>query len=111
MINYVPFGGKLLVMGDDVRQTLPIVKHGSRDQIVQASVLTSKLWSSAGISYLRYNMRIWRNVSPMDPSACDAALSFSKSTLEVEDGKIEHITGVGISLTSEMCLKGDFIQD
>ena len=33
MGNEVQFGGKIFVMGGDFRQTLPIVKHGSQNQI------------------------------------------------------------------------------
>ena len=48
MVNEVPFGGKIFVMGGDFRQTLPIVKHGSQSQIVLASVRTSEIWRGRG---------------------------------------------------------------
>jgi hypothetical protein len=38
-----PFGGKLLVMSGDFRQTLPIDRNGNRSETVDASVLWSKV--------------------------------------------------------------------
>jgi ATP-dependent DNA helicase PIF1 len=40
----LPFGGKIIVFGGDFRQTLPVVKKGSRAQIVDASLRRSYLW-------------------------------------------------------------------
>ena len=34
----LPFGGKTIVLGRDVRQVLPVVQKGSRAQIVGASL-------------------------------------------------------------------------
>jgi hypothetical protein len=40
----LPFGGKTIVFGGDFRQTLPVVRKGSRAQIVDASLRRSYLW-------------------------------------------------------------------
>lgn len=37
----LPFGGKVVVFGGDLRQTLPIVEHGDRADIVAAAVIAS----------------------------------------------------------------------
>jgi ATP-dependent DNA helicase PIF1 len=37
----LPFGGKTIVLGGDFRQVLPVVKKGSRGQIVGASLRRS----------------------------------------------------------------------
>jgi ATP-dependent DNA helicase PIF1 len=42
----LPFGGKTVVFGGDFRQVLPIVRKGSRAQIVAASLWSSYLWES-----------------------------------------------------------------
>jgi hypothetical protein len=39
----LPFGGKTMVFGGDFRQVLPVVRRGSRAQIVGASLLMSYL--------------------------------------------------------------------
>jgi hypothetical protein len=40
------FGGKTVVFGGDFRQVLPIVRRGSRPQVVGASLRMSYLWDS-----------------------------------------------------------------
>jgi len=44
MQNDIPFGGKVLLLGGDFRQTLPVVLHGSRSAIVETSVKFSTHW-------------------------------------------------------------------
>jgi len=39
-----PFGGKIVVIGGDFRQCLPVIPHGLRPAIVGACILYSKLW-------------------------------------------------------------------
>ena len=45
MQNDAPFGGKILVLLGDFRQTCPVIRRGSRAQIVDASIKSSPLWS------------------------------------------------------------------
>ncbi|XP_057723372.1 uncharacterized protein LOC130939271 [Arachis stenosperma] len=42
----LPFGGKVVVLGGDFRQILPVIPMGSRQDIVQATINSSYLWSS-----------------------------------------------------------------
>ena len=44
MRNSEPFGGKILLLGGDFRQILPVIKHASRVQIVESSLKKSALW-------------------------------------------------------------------
>jgi hypothetical protein len=53
----VPFGGKTIVFGGDFRQVLPVVRKGSRAQVVGASLRMSHLWSSMRHLRLVRNMR------------------------------------------------------
>jgi ATP-dependent DNA helicase PIF1 len=53
----LPFGGKIIVFGGDFRQTLPVVKKGSRAQIVDASLRRSYLWDIMQHLRLERNMR------------------------------------------------------
>jgi hypothetical protein len=41
----LPFGGKTIVFGGDFRQVLPVVRKGSRAQIVDTSLRRSELWN------------------------------------------------------------------
>jgi ATP-dependent DNA helicase PIF1 len=36
--SHLPFGGKTVVLGGDFRQVFPVVRKGSRAQIVSASL-------------------------------------------------------------------------
>nr|GEV01763.1 hypothetical protein [Tanacetum cinerariifolium] len=41
----LPFGGKIMVLGGDFRQVLPVIRGGTRAQIVDSSLRMSPLWS------------------------------------------------------------------
>jgi len=53
-----PFGGITVLFGGDFRQTLPVIPHGLRQQIVAASLRRSSLWQHVDIHYLHQNMRL-----------------------------------------------------
>ena len=57
----LPFGGKTVVFGGDFRQVLPIVRKGTRAQIVDASLRRSELWNSMRQLKLVHNMRAQNN--------------------------------------------------
>ena len=57
MQNKDPFGGKVFVLGGDFRQTLPVVPHGSRSAIVEASVKFTELWDKFRVIKLNNNVR------------------------------------------------------
>ncbi|CAH9113026.1 unnamed protein product [Cuscuta europaea] len=54
----VPFGGKTIVFGGDFRQILPVIPKGTRQDIVQASLNSSYLWSYCRVLKLTRNMRL-----------------------------------------------------
>ena len=53
----LPFGGKIMVLGGDFRQVLPVVKRGTRAQIVDTSLRMSPLWTGIKKMRLTINMR------------------------------------------------------
>ncbi|PWZ32213.1 60S ribosomal protein L2, mitochondrial [Zea mays] len=53
----LPFGGKTIVFGGDFRQVLPVVRKGSRAQVVASSLRMSYLWESMSHLNLVNNMR------------------------------------------------------
>uniref|UniRef100_A0A453PUU1 ATP-dependent DNA helicase n=1 Tax=Aegilops tauschii subsp. strangulata TaxID=200361 RepID=A0A453PUU1_AEGTS len=53
----LPFGGKTIVFGGDFRQVLPVVRKGTRAQIVDASLRRSELWNCMRQLKLVRNMR------------------------------------------------------
>jgi ATP-dependent DNA helicase PIF1 len=54
----VPFGGKVVVLGGDLRQTLPVIQGGSRSEIVDSAIINSSLWSHVVVLHLTINMRL-----------------------------------------------------
>ena len=54
----LPFGGKIIVLGGDLRQILPVIEGGSRAQIVNATIMNSPLWSHVTMLHLTKNMRL-----------------------------------------------------
>ena len=54
--NNNPFGGITVLFGGDFRQTLPVIPHGSRQQVVAASLKRSSLWDQVNMHYLFQNM-------------------------------------------------------
>jgi ATP-dependent DNA helicase PIF1 len=54
----LPFGRKVIVLGGDFRQTLPVIEGDSRLEIVHAAIINSTLWSHVHILHLTQNMRL-----------------------------------------------------
>ena len=51
-----PFEGITVLLSGDFRQTLPVIQHGSREQIVPATLTHSNLWPNMTVHYLHQNM-------------------------------------------------------
>ena len=57
MGNDLPFGGKVIVLGGDFRQVLPVVRNGNRVTIINSSIKKSSLWHVFKTHFLTVNMR------------------------------------------------------
>ncbi|ONM33246.1 hypothetical protein ZEAMMB73_Zm00001d041563 [Zea mays] len=88
----VPFGGKTIVFGGDFRQVLPVVRKGSRAQIVAASLRSSYLWESMCHLKLVRNMR-----AQSDPW-------FVEYLLRVGGGTEEENNDGDVCLPDEVCV-------
>ena len=53
----LPFGGKVMVFGGDFRQALPMVTHGTRAHVTDATLQRSYLWEKIRKIRLSCNMR------------------------------------------------------
>ena len=56
-LEKLPFGGKVVVFGGDMRQVLPMVKTGSRAAIVDARINKSPFWPDVTCLKLTINKR------------------------------------------------------
>ena len=61
-----PFGGIPAILGGDFQQTLPVIPHGGRAEIVSASVQFSRIWPHLHHLHLHRNMRLARNSDPIN---------------------------------------------
>ena len=52
-----PFGGKTLLIGGDFCQTLPVIPHGTRAAIVEASIKFNENWKKFKVLKLKNNVR------------------------------------------------------
>ena len=79
-----PFGGKTIVFGGDFRQVLPVVRKGTRGQIIDAALRSSYLWKGMRQLRLVSNMRAHN-----DPWFADYLLRVGNGTEEAdEEGNI-----------------------
>nr|XP_043633213.1 ATP-dependent DNA helicase pif1-like [Erigeron canadensis] len=88
----LPFGGKVMVFGGDFRQVLPVIKKGTRAQIVDSSLRMSPLWP--GITKLRLSVNMRARTDPL----------FSDFLLRVGDGEEDMIDGNFIRIPDEMTI-------
>lgn len=80
----LPFGGKTVVFGGDFRQVLPVVRKGTRPQIIDATLRNSYLCSSMRQFRLIHNMR-----AQSDPWFADFLLRIGNGTEETDnDGNV-----------------------
>ncbi|KYN14600.1 ATP-dependent DNA helicase PIF1 [Trachymyrmex cornetzi] len=75
MNNDLPFGGKIIVLGGDFRQLLPIKIHGTRSEIVNLSIKFSSTWKHFINFSLTENMRVFPEET-----------EFAKFLLDMGDG-------------------------
>ncbi|XP_076956087.1 uncharacterized protein LOC143631122 [Bidens hawaiensis] len=79
------FGEKVVVFGGDFRQILPVIKKGSRQQIVNASLCSSYIWHHCRVLKLTRNLRLTIG----QPSAdIEETKKFSKWLLDIGEGKV-----------------------
>ncbi|XP_061346374.1 uncharacterized protein LOC133292018 [Gastrolobium bilobum] len=81
----MPFGGKIVVLGGDFRQILPVIPHGSRQEIVNATINSSHLWSHCHLLTLTKNMRLNSGSTTHDVKEIK---EFSEWLLKVGDGDL-----------------------
>ncbi|XP_022003614.1 uncharacterized protein LOC110901069 [Helianthus annuus] len=82
------FGGKVMVFGGDFRQILPVVPNGSRRDIVNASIMSSYIWSTCKVLTLTKNMRLTVGANTSD---IDEIKAFADWLLDLGEGKIGEV--------------------
>ncbi|XP_076959697.1 uncharacterized protein LOC143635851 [Bidens hawaiensis] len=78
------FGGKV-VFGGDFRQILPVVQKGTRQDIVNASLCSSYIWSECNVLTLTKNLRLTMGTPSSD---VEETRLFAKWILDIGEGTI-----------------------
>ena len=88
MVNDSVMGGKLVVLMGDFRQILPVIPHGSRADIVSATVKNSSLWRNIQVLKLTQNMRVAK-IAAIDssPERTEKLEQYSRWLLDLGEGK------------------------
>jgi hypothetical protein len=84
--KHLPFGGLLVVLGGDFRQTAPVVRKSSRAQQCATSVRYSGLWRYFQPRILRLRM----NMRSSEPEFADWLLNVGNGTRELINPDAEH---------------------
>ncbi|XP_071926043.1 uncharacterized protein [Coffea arabica] len=77
------FGGKVVVLGGDFRQTLPVVRKGTKAEMINACLINSPLWHKLEKLQLTENMR-----AKLDPSFTQFLLKIGDETQQTDENDI-----------------------
>ncbi|GBP04742.1 ATP-dependent DNA helicase PIF1 [Eumeta japonica] len=94
------FGGTLLVLSGDFRQTLPVIPRSTYADEINACLKSSPLWRNVEKLQLKINMRVQML---QDPSA----ETFSKQLLDIGDGKVAIDETGYVKLPTDFCTIAD----
>ncbi|KEH17658.1 PIF1-like helicase [Medicago truncatula] len=81
--EFRPFGGMIVVLGGDFRQILSVVRKGMRQDIVDASINSSKIWPYCNVLRLTVNMILGASSGPAEQ---EETANFGKWILSIGDG-------------------------
>ncbi|KEH44537.1 PIF1-like helicase [Medicago truncatula] len=71
--EFKPFGGMTIVLGGDIRQILHVVRKGTRQDIVDASINSSKICAYFNVLRLTVNMRLGASLVPAEQKEISAS--------------------------------------
>ncbi|XP_034934873.1 uncharacterized protein [Chelonus insularis] len=81
----VAFGGKIVVLGGDFRQLLPVKTHSTRSETVNLSIKFSSLWKNFQLFSLSQNMR----VLPEEVEFAEFLLNLGNGTLNDNEDNVQ----------------------
>ncbi|XP_020972798.1 uncharacterized protein LOC110269352 [Arachis ipaensis] len=84
------FGGKVVVLGGNFRQILPVIPKGSRHDILISFINSSHLWSFCKVLKLHTNMRLLMSSSDQDEGEMKRFVNW---ILDVRNGNIGFVVG------------------
>ena len=103
----LPFGGKVIAFGGDFRQILPVIRRGTRSDIVSACINRSSLWHHVKVMQLTINMRL-EQLSSQDSAEVSEFFDF---LLRVGESIEPHDDNNMIHLDEKFVVRGETIED
>lgn len=112
----IPFGGKVVVMGGDFRQILPVIVRGRKADVVNATLNHSaKVWRCNGepmveVFKLHTNMRVQQLLDVGDADSAAAGQAFADFLTNLGDGTAPTYPELGeqyVRFPPEMSCPGD----
>ena len=102
-----PFGGKVVLLGGDFRQVLPVIRHASQADIIQSNLQRSFLWPHVQPFHLTINLRVHTSLNNKDSNA---KRTFERYLLSIGNGSEQVYNDIGIAkikLPKEICIHPD----
>jgi hypothetical protein len=106
----LPFGGRLMIIGGDFRQILPIQKRAGKDALIGLSVRHSYLWKNFKVFRLKKNQRVL-NVVQGDDSVMEAREDFAGWLLKFGDGETPMDEDEYVEIPNYVIAKKDLIEE
>ncbi|XP_015956596.1 uncharacterized protein LOC107480910 [Arachis duranensis] len=88
--THQPFSGKIVVLGGDFKQILPVIPKESRHDILASAINSFHLWSFCKVLKLHTNMRLLMSYSDQDEGEMKI---FANWILDVGNGNIGSLVG------------------
>ena len=104
--NDALFGGLTVLFAGDWRQILPVIRHASRPQIVEACLKHSPIWDAVEKLELLENMGV--------KNSSGESASFAELLLKVGDGKLDIVKDLGpckVRLPDALMIDSENLED
>jgi len=115
--KFLPFGGLVVVFGDDFRQILSVVPRNTKGDVVAAALNRSNIWQHVRVFKLHTNMRVQRVLAQGGAHAQANATrqqTFADYLQHVGEGTERMYPSVGedsILIPYDMCCNGPTVAD
>ena len=109
MDNDLPFGGKIVIIGGDFRQILPVKRKAGKSELLSLSVKNSKLWKlfSSNIYRLKENKRVVHEHTDEE----NESGNFEEFILKMGNGELEADDDEYIDIPDHCVAKSDLIDE
>lgn len=94
------FGNKIMLLGGDFRQVLPVLRKGVREEMVATRIKSSQLWHHFTLYQLKANMRV-----------TGSANEWKKYILNIGNGKEPTNDNGEIAVSQELLCTGSLINE